>query len=343
MTTKIVHLVPKNGIGGVEISTSSLLHANGDNFNYSVEYISLNKSYRVSFYKQFISLFSITFKLIKLNPDVLICSLWKSALVGCILKIIKPNIILVSFLHNSRSQHFFDYIFNKILILVSSHILVDSLATRNSRVNKNLLYKTTIISFLIRKDFSLITESKALPNFIFWGRLHYQKNIKIALKLFLQIKQKYPQANFTIIGPDAGKLSELKLETHRLNLVNNVNFLGPLSYEEICKEAMKHTFYLQTSLYEGMAMSVIEAMQLGLVPIVTPVGEIKSYCKNGANSIVINELNNVLFDVSRVIGEPHLYLKLRNSAIQTWEKKPTYKDDMLIFCEKISKDICCKI
>ncbi len=39
-----------------------------------------------------------------------------------------------------------------------------------------------------------------------------------------------------------------------------------------------------------MAISVIEAMQAGLVPIVTPVGEITGYCSDGVNSVFFEKL-----------------------------------------------------
>ena len=37
-------------------------------------------------------------------------------------------------------------------------------------------------------------------------------------------------------------------------------------------------------------MSVLESMQLGLIPIVTDVGEIKNYCVHNHNSIIFKDM-----------------------------------------------------
>ncbi|MEY2702308.1 MAG: hypothetical protein RLY43_941 [Bacteroidota bacterium] len=335
MFKRIIHLVPQNGIGGVEASAATLPNASCDNFSYSVEYISNLATYNINIFRQITFFYKAIVRVIKLNPDILICSLWKSAFIGCILKLIKPNIVLVCFLHNSRSQHFFDYFFNKILMSLSTQIWADSLATMNARVDKKMFIKTKIISFLIRNNSAYSIKLKPEPNFIFWGRLHYQKNIKFAMGIFCEIRKKYPKATFSIIGPDAGQLSALKFEAERLNLNANVKFLGALSYEEICKNSIKNSFYLQTSLYEGMAMSVIEAMQLGLVPVVTPVGEIGFYCKDGINSLIINELHDAVSKIMQVITDSNEYEKIRYSAFETWKDTPRYKDDILIACQSL--------
>ena len=52
-------------------------------------------------------------------------------------------------------------------------------------------------------------------------------------------------------------------------MVKNVKIYSEMSFDEIKKYAKKSSFFIQSSIAEGMAMSVLESMQLGLVPIVT--------------------------------------------------------------------------
>ena len=64
-------------------------------------------------------------------------------------------------------------------------------------------------------------------------------------------------------------------------------FFNSVISENIVKHyAKKCSFFLQLSFYEGFAMSVIEAMQLGLVPVVTNVGEISNYCIDNFNGVI---------------------------------------------------------
>ena len=48
-------------------------------------------------------------------------------------------------------------------------------------------------------------------------------------------------------------------------------------------------------------MSVVEAMQIGLVPIVTPVGEIARYCVDGKNAVWVQEDATAVDAVMRLI------------------------------------------
>src|SRR5690606_5104555 len=127
------------------------------------------------------------------------------------------------------------------------------------------------------------------PRFIFWGRLAAQKNLPRAIGLFHRIWKNRPQARFTIIGPDSGALAELQGSCDALGLGSAVYFAGAMDFSNILDQARVHAFYLQTSSYEGMAMSVVEAMQLGLVPVVTPVGEIGRYCRGGVNAVLVDD------------------------------------------------------
>ena len=69
---------------------------------------------------------------------------------------------------------------------------------------------------------------------------------------------------------------------------NNPEILDEL-LKLIRKYAKNASFFIQLSSYEGMAMSVSESMQLGLIPIVTNVGQIKIYCKNLFNSLTYHD------------------------------------------------------
>jgi glycosyltransferase involved in cell wall biosynthesis len=170
------------------------------------------------------------------------------------------------------------------------------------------------------------------PVFIFWGRIHAQKGLKRALKIFLGIVEVRPDARFIVIGPDCGDLSCFSSIVRQLGIESNVSFEGALEFSEIRKRAEQASFYLQTSELEGMAMSVVEAMQLGLVPVVTPVGEIKHYACHKKNALVVLDDRTAVYDVLEMLSEPARYLTCRQNAIATWATKPLYRDDVLRAC-----------
>ena len=84
-------------------------------------------------------------------------------------------------------------------------------------------------------------------------------------------------------------------------------------------------------------MSVVEAMQLGLVPVVTPVGEIARYCHEGHNALLVTDPESTARRIMHVISTPGLYSSLRDKAIATWFDAPLYRDDFLARCSDLLK------
>ena len=136
-----------------------------------------------------------------------------------------------------------------------------------------------------------------------------------------------------------GESEVKKLEVKNSQLQDKVKILDPMSISEIRTYAAKSTFFIQLSSFEGMAMSVIEAMQYGLIPIVTSVGEISSYCIDEFNSIIYSENKNqeTLNKVIQVLDNPEKFLEISSNSIKTWIKTKTYKDDIVDACIKLSK------
>ncbi|EFH2676779.1 glycosyltransferase, partial [Escherichia coli] len=93
---------------------------------------------------------------------------------------------------------------------------------------------------------------------------------------------------------------------------------------------------LQFSHFEGMAMSVVDAMQVGVIPIVNNVGEIPNYVKNNINGIILddkklgdeNYLNLNISCLLNIIKNDGGYF-LYNNAIKTFQDNNTYVDDYI--------------
>lgn len=192
-----------------------------------------------------------------------------------------------------------------------------------------------MISFVTERFTPDISRLSAQPSFIFWGRIHPQKGLHRAISLFARICSYRPDARFTLIGPDGGDLYAIQRQILELNISDNVQFRGCLEFPDICREANAASFYLQTSNSEGMAMSVVEAMQLGLVPVVTPVGEIAKYARHGQNSLIISNDDQIVDDIKESLNNDNLYRALSDGAIKTWLLAPLYKDDFLRACKEI--------
>ena len=220
------------------------------------------------------------------RPDLVIVSLWRSCIVALMARLVMPRLRLVAFLHLAETVHLPDRLLNRLVMELATEIWADGESTLAARLPARLRHKGRVISFLTER-LDRVTRPPAAPRFIFWGRLHPQKGLGRALDIFAAIAAERRDARFTVIGPDMGSATALRAQALRLGVADRVDFTGAMDRAAIFARAAEHTLYLQPSLTEGMAMSVVEAMQLGLIPVVAPVGEIPRYCRDGENALLV--------------------------------------------------------
>ena len=104
---------------------------------------------------------------------------------------------------------------------------------------------------------------------LYVGRLdNHQKAILLLPEIIKIISKNKIEISLTIIGdgPDKEKLLEL-ISKYKLN--SFINYKGLLTNEEVYKEYLSNHILLLPSNYEGLPLTLIEAMACGCVPIAT--------------------------------------------------------------------------
>jgi len=332
----VTHLIPSDGIGGVEIAAKTFSFYVDESIAFRVAFMSDRSPKQTIKANALVSnIFSNVFRYYRSEVDVLIVSLWKACIVGLMVKAFKPRTRLILFLHCSKDRHILDAILTNLAGLVSDEIWADSDVTANERLLFAQKNKCKVISFVTRR-FKAPLKEKVEPSFIFWGRLHAQKGLERSIRIFRAIRKKFPGAIFRVIGPDGGCLEDLKRICEDAGLNDSVMFMGPADHDRITHLARDACFYLQTSVYEGVAMSVVEAMQMGLVPVVSAVGDVGSYCHHGRNAIIVQTDEQAIHDVTKLLNSNDQYQRLRAAAIAAWRDKPLYRDSMLNACKELS-------
>ena len=351
LMNEVIHIIPHDGVGGVEVAARSMLKCDSLNDNFKLFLIagkSLNENKANVIESPFssannpLAYLRGIFKIYSKTPDVLVCSLWRSIPIGVVIKLLRPKTKLVFFLHLASTVHLLDRYLHKLMLLYCDFIWADSQATLNARVNNVHSYQTQVISFVTHKLNPLITvNNPASLHFVFWGRINHQKGLDRAIRFIKVLVSAGHHCKYDIWGRNDGEKEKLIDLINTLELTDYVEFKGLANYSDLQRISAMHSFYLQFSRSEGMAMSVLEAMQLGLIPVVTPVGEIENYCVNKRNSIVVYELDTfkepVNFLVS-ILKERKLFYGLRNEAINTWKNKPLYENDFIHSVNKLLID-----
>lgn len=117
------------------------------------------------------------------------------------------------------------------------------------------------------------------------GRLHWVKGYNYAIDACHILNELGFAFEYTIIG---GKESEeLQFQITDLHLENKVKLLGQLPFSEVQKQIQAADVLLLSSVEEGIANVVLEAMQLGTLVLSTNCGGMNEVISNGVNGFLV--------------------------------------------------------
>lgn len=145
------------------------------------------------------------------------------------------------------------------------------------------------------------------------GRLHYQKGYDILIPAMVDVFKRFPDWNLDIYGEgeDREMLTNL---ISQCNLTEKIKLRG--YSDNIRRELLNSDLCLVSSRFEGLPMSIIEALALG-VPVVSfdcPEGP-SDLLKNEAGILVPPEDGRKLSEaIIRAIGDVDLRKKLRQNG-----------------------------
>ena len=132
-----------------------------------------------------------------------------------------------------------------------------------------------------------INSMPELNKFIMVGRIVPQKNPSLFIELKKHLLNKGVKGDFTWVGDGDS------LWTKRL-VSNGINVTGMLNRKEVWKIMSKSTIFIQTSLWEGMPLTIMEAQCIGL-PVVAKdtIGNIDTVI-HGSTGMFFNTIDNAV-------------------------------------------------
>lgn len=121
------------------------------------------------------------------------------------------------------------------------------------------------------------------------GRPSYQKNPLFMVEVAHGIHLKHPDIKFYLLGVGfySPMLEDMKKLIHQYDMDDTFYLLPWLSHEETLKYVKGSILYFMTSLYEGLPISVIEAMSLGKAIVASDVLGNKDCVKDGYNGYLL--------------------------------------------------------
>lgn len=153
------------------------------------------------------------------------------------------------------------------------------------------------------------------------GRIGYQKNPK----LFNRIAESFPNLQFTWIG-DGDLREELKSQ--------NIQITGWKTREEVLKILNENDIFILTSLWEGLPISLLEAMYLKKVCIVTDCIGNRDVIKDGENGFVAKDIDEFLLIIENIKKQKINVNKIINEELNDIRQKYNVK----VMSEKYKKE-----
>jgi len=327
---KVYHFVPDDGIGGVQLAASSF--GKSEKVDYRIVYMRTKGSHPLLGYSK---IFQLIRDIETDNAPIFVYSLWKSCVLGLFLRFWFYDCKHILFLHSAKNAHLLDALVTNMFSRIVQNVFADSTITARDRLAKNV--KSTKIISMLRysgEDLMLLRgprfkTNKASLKMIYWGRLHPIKNLIFSVKLVEFLRRKGLDVYFSIVGPMTSYGKQVVELVKTLGLEGFIKFHDEKDLTEIAVMSREYSFYLSTSRHEGQAMSVVEGMQLGLIPVVTPVGEIGNYCRNSHNSLFVNSSGvNDNLELVAALKDTSRFDDLSKNACVTWKEHLSYGQSM---------------
>lgn len=146
------------------------------------------------------------------------------------------------------------------------------------------------------------------------GRFNPVKNHKQLILAFHSFHEKFPASCLDLIG-DGEELKEMQNLTAELDLQDSVRFLGLQS--DVYGYLHKADAFVLPSLYEGIPMTLIEAMGTGLPIVTSPVGGIPDMLEDGKSALFADpDAEPILRGLEQMIESPKLREELGRNAKQ---------------------------
>lgn len=152
------------------------------------------------------------------------------------------------------------------------------------------------------------------PRLIHIGRFNEQKNHEGLLKAFAIIQKQIPDCTLDLIG-DGELRQAVEAQARELGLSGSVRFLG--SQSNVYPYLKDADVFLLPSKYEGMPMTIIEAMGTGLPIVATAVGGVPDMLKQEESGLLTDcDPDAVAEAVIRLLWDAQLRERLGRNAGQ---------------------------
>ena len=182
---------------------------------------------------------------------------------------------------------------------------------------------TTIPNSISIADLPFRRRERCRPRLLFVRALAGVYNPEMAIKVLARVSQHYPDAQLCMIGPERdGMLNRCMKLAKDLDCADRVLFTGKLKKSEWHRLSVGYDIFVNTTDFDNMPVSVVEAMALGLPVVSTDAGGIPALIRDGEDGLLVPRDDTAAM-TERIFGlleDPGLALQLAINARRKVER-----------------------
>ncbi len=167
-------------------------------------------------------------------------------------------------------------------------------------------YRHRLIENSIRiANYTFTQRVQAAPAFIWVRAFDSIYNPGMAIQVFNHIHQHDSRATLVMVGPDKdGSMEKCKAMVNDMGLQAYVTFTGKLGKEEWRSIAGRQDIFINTSSFDNLPLSVIEAMALGLVIVSTDAGGLPFFLQHKENAVLspVNDKEKMIANIEAILS-----------------------------------------
>jgi glycosyltransferase involved in cell wall biosynthesis len=150
------------------------------------------------------------------------------------------------------------------------------------------------------------------------------------IRALVLLKKKQFRFEMTFVG-DGSLYKELKQQVKDADIDTNVNFTGRVDNDNLPEILSRNDVYLSASLWDGASLSLLEAMAVGLFPIVSDIKANSSWIEDNVDGLLhkVGDADDLTDKILQLRDRPQLVTKAikanRKKVVESGNRKTNLK------------------